>query len=149
MAWSPTRVNASANAIRAAFENNDLDAMGSQDGCCTKSGNAGTDYDNFLLRRREGFGCWECLPLLVLTHNSLSLCHGGHRFFRVSTILQLLDEPGLCHREQAVGELKNGRRTTGLLGLMGGQGSDVEMLSHPELTSRHSRLGLGKGVCYA
>lgn len=58
-----TRVNASADAIRAGFEDNDLDAMGSQDGGCTKSGNAGTDYDDFLLG-------WlffhQCLPLLLI-----------------------------------------------------------------------------------
>lgn len=108
--------------------------MGSQDGCCTKSGNAGTDYDDFL-RGRDSIWWWKCVPDL-LTHNCLCTGFRCYRFFRVSTILQLF-EAGVC-REQPASELKNGRRTTGLLRFVGRKMSDMEMLSHPELTSRHS-----------
>lgn len=135
MSGFPARINTSADAIRAGFEHNDLDTMSSQDGCSTKASNAGTDYDDFFCVREI------CLPFL-LTHNT-SLRHNGHRFFRVSTTLQLFGT-GICScRQEPVSELQDGRRTRCLLRFVGRKMSDVEMLSHSELTSRHSLVTRG------
>src|ERR1700761_2986999 len=53
VSWSvpgfPTRVNTSADPVRPGFEDHDLDSVGSQDRGSTKTGDAGTDYDHFLL----------------------------------------------------------------------------------------------------
>ena len=72
MSRFPTRINTSADAIGAGFEDNDLDAVGPQDGCSTKSGNAGTDYDDFAWDRDRDAICNLILPVL-LTHDCFDL----------------------------------------------------------------------------
>jgi hypothetical protein len=74
----PARVNTSADPVRPGFEDHDLDSMGSQDRGGTKTGDAGTDYDYFLLGWNSI--CWRWF-LLLWTHNLMDI--DVSRVFRV------------------------------------------------------------------